>query len=212
MTDTDPGRGSGGRSSSKVARLIEAYDLGSSFGAHLEARWTAEGDDRLSLRDLADRFNRELLRSALEDAGESPIDGEVENLYRLLTDDEVSSGVQTEASARLERTGVDVDQLERDFVTYQAIRSYLTKYRDAEYSEPSDEDRPEKVRQTVQRLQSRTQSVTERSLGQLREADHLTLGEFRLFVDVDVLCEDCGAQYGVAELLERGGCDCDADT
>jgi len=24
-----------------------------------------------------------------------------------------------------------------------------------------------------------------------------------------VLCEKCGSQYTVAELLERGGCDCD---
>jgi hypothetical protein len=35
--------------------------------------------------------------------------------------------MRTEASARLEPNGVDVDHLERDFVTYQAIRSYLTE-------------------------------------------------------------------------------------
>jgi len=210
MTNTNTGAGSDDdRPSSKVARLIEEYDLGASFGDRLEARWTAEGDERLSLRDLADLFNERLLHAALERAGASTIDGEVENLYRLLTDDDVSSGMRTEAKARLERDGLDVDGLERDFVTYQAIRSYLVDYRDAEYVESQGTDRVEKVTDTVQRLQSRTRTVAERSLEQLRDTDRLTLGRFRLFVEVDVLCEDCGAQYGVTELLERGGCDCD---
>jgi hypothetical protein len=200
-----------GRPSSKVARLIDEYDLGAAYGDELERRWTADGDERESLRDLADRFNRRLLESALTAAGASTVSGEVENLYRLLTADDVSSGMRTEARARLERDGVDVDGLERDFVTYQAIRSYLTEYRDAEYEEPTETERVESVLETIQRLRSRLRSITEGSLDRLQSTDRLTLGTFRLFVDVDVLCEDCGAQYGVAELLERGGCDCEDD-
>jgi hypothetical protein len=121
-----------GRKSSKVARLIGEYGLGEEFGDELERRWTADGDERESLRDLADAFNRRLLESALTAAGASTVSGEASNLYRLLTGDDVSSGMRTEARARLERDGVDVDQLERDFVTYQAIRAHLTEYRDAE--------------------------------------------------------------------------------
>jgi hypothetical protein len=197
-----------GRKSSKVARLIDEYGLDKSFGDELERLWTADGDRRESLRDLATRFNRRLLESALQSAGASTVDGEVANLYRLLTDDEVSSGMRTEARTRLEREGLDIDQLERDFVSYQAIRSYLTEYRDAEYEKPSESERVDSVLETVQRLQSRLRSITENGLTRLRSTDRLTLGRFRLFVDVDVLCEDCGAQYGVVELLERGGCDC----
>ena len=206
MTDN---RDDSDRPSSKVARLIDEYDLGESFGDELERLWTAEGDERRSLRDLAALFNRRLLDSVLTAAGESTVSGEVENLYRLLTADDVSSGMRTEARAQLERDGVDVDGLERDFVTYQAIRSYLTEYRDATYEEPSDREQVESVVDTIQRLRSRLRSITEGSLDRLRLTDRLTLGTFRLFVDVDVLCEDCGAQYGVAELLERGGCDCE---
>jgi len=200
-----------GRPSSKVARLIDEYDLGVAYGDELERRWTADGDERESLRDLADRFNRRLLESALTAAGASTVSGEVANLYRLLTADDVSSGMRTEARSRLERDGVDVDGLERDFVTYQAIRSYLTEYRDAEYEEPSATEQVESVLGTIQRLRSRLRSITDGSLDRLRSTDRLTLGTFRLFVDVDVLCEDCGAQYGVVELLERGGCDCEAN-
>lgn len=200
-----------GKKSSKVARLIDEYDLGESFGDELERLWTAEGDRRKSLRDLADMFNRRILDSALSAAGTATVSGEVENLYRLLTADDVSSGMRTEARARLERDGIDVDGLERDFVTYQAIRSYLKEYRDAEYERPSGTEQVESVVETIQRLRSRLRSITEGSLDRLRSTDRLTLGSFRLFVDVDVLCEDCGAQYGVVDLLERGGCDCERD-
>ena len=197
------------RPSSKVARLIEEYDLSPSLGDELEVRWTGDGDDRLSLRDLAALFNRRLLETAMNSAGMASVDGDVENLYRLLTADDVSSGMRTEARARLKRNGVNVDQLECDFVTYQAIRSYLKDYRGAEYEGISDADRIENVTNTIQRLRARLRSVVEGSLNQLRTTGRLTLGEFRLLVDVDVLCEDCGAQYDVFDLLERGGCDCE---
>jgi len=107
-----------------------------------------------------------------------------------------------------QRPGV-VDALERDFVTYQAIRSYLKDYRGASYKGTTDADRIENVTDAVQQLRARLHSVTESSLEQLRDTGRLTLGDFRLFIDVDVLCEDCGAQYGAIELLERGGCECD---
>jgi hypothetical protein len=51
-------------------------------------------------------------------------------------------------------------------------------------------------------------TVTEGKLDQLRRSDEIVLGNARVFVDVNVLCEDCGAQYEVDELLDRGGCDC----
>lgn len=196
------------RPSSKVARLIEEYELGDSFGERLERRWTGKAGERTSLRDLADLFNHRLLEVAMERTGMSTVDGEVDNLYRLLTADDVSSGMRTEARARLERDGVDIEQLERDFVTYQAIRSYLKDYRGATYERTADADRIENVTTTVRQLRSRLQSVTEGSLEQLRDTSRLTLGDFRVFIDVDVLCEDCGAQYGVIELLQRGSCEC----
>ncbi|MCU4801174.1 hypothetical protein OB920_12405 [Halobacteria archaeon HArc-gm2] len=206
------GNGStGGATQTKVGRLIEGYDLGPEYGGELEAAWTDDGTERKSLRDLAEEFNRRLLAAAMSDAGMSTLDGEVDNIFRLLTAEDVTSGTRTEARSRLERNGIDVEQLERDFVTYQAIRSYLQNERGAEYEGASDEDRLERTADSIERLSSRLSSVCETNLNQLRETDRITLDEFRLFVTVDVLCEKCGSQYTVAELLERGGCDCDDD-
>ncbi len=198
------------RPASKVARLIEEYGFDESFGDRLETLWTADRERRKSLRDLADLFNRRLLKARMTGAGMSTLDGEVDNIYRLLMADDVSSGTRVETRTRLERNGIDVDRLERDFVSYQAIRSYLKDYRDTEYVR-DERDRTESVRQSIQRLRSRLRSVTETNLTQLRDTGRLVLGDYRLFIDVDVLCEDCGAQYGITELLERGGCNCRSD-
>lgn len=44
----------------KVAKLIDRHDL-DSIGDELEAQWTRASEDRKSLRELADVFNRRLL-------------------------------------------------------------------------------------------------------------------------------------------------------
>jgi hypothetical protein len=191
---------------SKVPRLIDEYDL-QGLGAELEQLWTAE-KDRKSLRALARYFNQHLLQQALEEADVQYLDGEIENTYRLLTDDEVSSAESTRVQRRLERDGVDVDELKSDFVTYQAIRSYLKDHRGAEYT-PAETDPLEREATNVQKLRGRMVSVTEGKLEQLRASDELTLGEFRTLADIRVVCEDCNSQFDVLDLLERGGCNCD---
>jgi hypothetical protein len=206
MEDTDGNGGPDGRRP-KVARLIEAYGL-DGLGAELEHRWTAEGEDRWSLRDLADHFNRRLLEAALADADVRTLDGEPANVYRLLTDDEVSDADRTRTRRRLERDGVDVDGLLDSFVSYQAVRTYLREYRDAEYAEPEG-DRLATERENLQRLQGRTESVTEGKVQQLRRGGHLEVGSVRTLVEVAVVCEDCGARYEISTLLDRGHCDCD---
>jgi hypothetical protein len=193
---------------SKVARLIDEYDM-SGIGDTLKKRWTAT-EDRSSLRDLADYFNRELLRAALDAAGTDALDGEIDNLYRLLTDDDVTSGVREQARNRLERDGVDPAKLEGDFITYQSIRTYLKNYRNA--STPttgeSPDDRIERKRSTIQRLGARLTDVTEQSLRGLASASVITLGEFDVIVTVRVHCTSCGTQQSVSRLLDNRGCEC----
>ncbi|WP_435074347.1 rod-determining factor RdfA [Halorubrum sp. HHNYT27] len=206
MGDADePSDGGSGRRT-KVVRLIEEYEL-ATLGPEMERRWTSDGDDRLSLRALADHFNQRLLETKMTEAGMQPLSGEIENTYRLLTDDDVGSADETRTRRRLERNGVDVERLQSDFVTYQAIRTYLKNDRGAEHA---TDDRPRTVveGENIQRLRGRTKTVTEGRLKQLQSADHIRLGEFRVFAEINVLCEDCGARYEVEELLERGGCEC----
>jgi len=191
----------------KVARLIDEYDL-SGLGDELEERWT-RSEDRWSLRQLAEYFNRELLRAAME--GEEPLDGEVENLYRLLSEDDVTSGTRQQARYRIEQGGVDPNEIESDFVSYQSIRTYLKKHREASPPDTSSspEDQLDRKRETVQRLTNRLNTVAEQSLIELRKAGHVTLGEFNVIVTVRVHCSDCGSRMAITDLLADGGCDCE---
>lgn len=189
----------------KVARLIQKYNL-EGFGAELEREWTAD-QNRRSLRDLATYFNQQILEQTLKTSNVQQLDGELENTYRLLTDDEVSNAEFTRIKRRLERDGVDVESLLKDFVTYQAIRTYLKEYRGAEYT-PSETDPVEREKTNIQKLRGRTISVTEGKIEQLQKTDQIILGDFRILTNIQVVCEDCNSQFDVAELLDRGGCNC----
>lgn len=195
------------RPASKVADLLDEYDL-DGFGAELEARWTDDGPERMSLRELADYFNRRLLETALLDAGLSTLGSDVETTYENLTGDDVSAGVRTDTHSRLERSGVDPGELTRDFVTYQAIRTYLKEWRGAEYERPSDAEKVESDLESIQRLVTRTLSVIEGRLENLRDTGRIRMGEFEVIFGVRVLCQECGTQHQVPELLRQGGCTC----
>lgn len=191
----------------KVVRLIDEYGL-DSVGAEMEYRWTSEDDDRMSLRELADYFNQKLLAEAMIDAGMKPLSGEVENIYWLLTGDDVSGADRTRARRRLSREGIEVERLEDDFATYQAIRTFLREHRGVEYA-TDDRPRIEIETENIQKLRGRMVSVIEEKLDQLIKGGHLHLGNSRVLADINVLCADCGSRYDIDELLESGRCNCE---
>ena len=177
---------------------------------NLQEYWTRE-DERYSLRGLADYVNQAVLRTAMEREGQNPLDGEVENTYRLLTDDEVSQGVRTQAHSRLDRGGVDVDAIEGDFVSYQTVNRHLKECLGVERdsTERSDSDRIDSGAQRIAALRNRTVAVTENTLDQLRSSGALALGDPDVYVDVTVTCTECGTHATVQELIDDGGCECE---
>lgn len=204
---SDSGPAGGPGRPAKVQRLVDEYGL-KGVGAELQRRWRGEGTDRSSLRDLATRFNERLLDVALSDTGLARFDGDAANLYRLLTDDDVSSGERIRVERRIERAGVDVETLRGDFVSYQAIRTYLKDRPGVEYeSEPSRVD-VDDVAEQLNQLQSRTAAVTEDKIRRLAAGGELSVDSPRAIVSVDVACDGCGRQFELDELLAVGGCGC----
>ncbi|KAB1185435.1 MULTISPECIES: rod-determining factor RdfA [Haloferax] len=197
------------RRQSKIERVIEQYDL-NGFGETLARRWTAP-EDSDSLRDLADLMNQEVLNAALHEVDADVLEGEVENMYTLLTDDETTEGMRVQAKNTLRSKGVDVDQLLSDFISHQAVYTYLTDIRGVS-KETKSTNRVDSVIQSVQKLRGRLVAVIERSLDSLQNTDKLRLGDFDVLVDTQVFCRDCGTQYEVVQLLQRGGCDCGTET
>lgn len=198
----------------KVGRVLSEYDL-ASLHEQLPALWTGEaeeagdGGESASLRELAERINVALVRSALEDSGEDPLDGEAENAYRLLSGEDVSAGVRIQQRNRLERAGVDVDSLEDDFVTHQAVHTYLTDGLGVTKQDDDDADPVETHEERIQRLRNRLGAVVEGSLAELEAAGEIDVGDVDTTVSLQLYCRECESQFEFSELLERGGCNCD---
>lgn len=194
---------------SKVARLIAEYDL-DGMGERLERHWLGEDGDRSSLRELADLFNRALLEAVMEEAGIQFLDGEVENLYRLLTDPDVSTGQRVRARNILTGDGVDVDRLEENFVSHQSVHNYLRNHRGVSLEDaPDPNTRLDEEAKTIRRLRNRLVVVTESAIDRLRTSGHVDIGDFSVIVDVTVLCDDCGRSFSVRELLQEDSCQCE---
>ncbi|AZH25345.1 rod-determining factor RdfA [Haloplanus aerogenes] len=188
---------------SKVATAIETHDL-DGIGAELESRWSRE-QDRWSLRRLADYFNAELLEQMLREAGGTTVEIDPADLYdRVQSDDRTT---RTEAERLLERAGVDVDALRSEFVSYQAIRTYLRSHRGAE---PPTDDGPtvDDAVGTIRRLDGRLTSVARDRLSNL---DDLAVASPRVLTSIRVYCDDCGARLDL-DALDDGACNCFDDS
>jgi transcriptional antiterminator len=197
------------KSDYKIGRLIEKYSL-DGVEDEFAAEWTRDDAERSSLRELADEFNRRILRVVLRDANINSHERDIENLYHVLTDDDVSSGVQVQSRRELEQEGVAIDEIESDFITYQAVYNFLQDYCDTTYQQPSDEEQLESDLERVNRLISRTRAVVESDLERLSQTGRIAIGEHDVFVDVQVYCQECDIQYSLSDLLTNGSCDCEA--
>lgn len=194
------------RPRTKVGKLIETYDF-EGFGDELERMWTASGDERKSLRDLATIFNKRILQSRIQRSEMSRLSTGVDDIYLQLTGEKGTSADQTRIQRQLEREGIDVETLRSDFVSYGAIRSFLKEERNAEHS-PS-QNPVKRDTDSIQQLRNRTMLVTETKLNGLVENDHIELGSHEVTVDINVFCEDCGRQFDVIDVLEQKECGCE---
>jgi len=194
--------------SNKIDQAIEKYGL-KEMDKELEKRWLGVDGDQESTRDLADFFNKTVLKEAVDQSETFTLSGNIDEVYRTLTD-----GDETDATlvrSRLEQSGIDVEAVTNNFVSHQTVYRYLKDIREVERPDQSSEDKKENAIETIQRLRGRTTAVTERTIDNLKKTDILSVGEFSVLNDLQVLCESCGRSYDVSTFLERGGCECQSD-
>lgn len=193
--------------SCKAGEVAAEFDL-SGIHEELAREWTRE--DGPGVRSLAEEFNKRVLRAAFRSAGTLPLAGEVDNVYRLLTDDEVSEADRTRARERLRQTGIAIEELEGKMVSHQTLYRHLRNCLDAEH-EPTAKTPAERIDEWETRLhalQGRTENVTRQGIQQLRRHDAVDISSIGVSVDVTISCEDCGAFFSVTEFLETGACEC----
>ena len=189
---------------SKVARVKSSYDI----EMDLAARWTGETGERWSLRDLADAFNRRVLEAVLTGNGVMTSQSDIDHIYRVLSG-EGGEGDKVQKRRELEREGVDVDALLSDFVSHQAMHSFLTKIEQTSYTEQDTAAQIESAIESITRLVNRTKAVSENTVDRLARTERIEVGAVEVYVDAHAYCVECGTELPVTELLEQGGCECE---
>ena len=191
---------------SKVARVKSSYDI----DMDLAARWTGESGERWSLRDLADAFNRRVLETVLSANGVMASQSDVDHIYRVLSGGS-GEGDKVQKRRELEREGVDVDELLGDFVSHQAMHSYLTKTQQASFTGQDSADQIENAIESINRLVNRTKAVSENTVDRLARTERIEVGAVEVYVDARAYCVECGTELPVTELLQQGGCQCNTE-
>lgn len=190
----------------KIGRVVSDRDL-SGVPAELATRWRGDGGERWSLRALADYFNERVLAAALAEADVDVVGSDVTSQHRVLTGEEGSAGDRTALRRRLERDGVDVDDVEADFVSHQTVHTFLTDHLDERY-EVDDAAQLRKDADRVSRLESRLAAVAGDAVDRSARVGRIDVGDAEVFVETRILCTDCGETATVQELFDRGGCGC----
>lgn len=198
----------GDRRTSKIERLQRKYDL-PELGERLEREWTGKAGERTSLRDLTDQVNRLVLGRAIAQTDLDLVDGEVDNYYRLLTDDDVSSGNRVEAETLLEQAGVDVSEILRDFVSHQSIYTYLTNDRDASLPNTEPRAQIENDLERLARVQGRLETLVQETVDRHLAGEDDDGRGYEVLLNVGLICEQCNREQDLETLLTEGGCECE---
>lgn len=189
----------------KVGRVAASRNLSSTVARIESARQQRDA----SLRRLEREFNRTVLGAALEAEGYAPLDGEVENLYRLLTEDDVTGGMRVQARNRLEDHGVDIEEVQADFISYQTINRHFKNCRGFDRSTGDSGITMDAAEDRLFALRTRALEVSSQTVGQLDRSDVIDIGEFDVNLDIVVTCLDCGTQAAFSDLFSGWGCECD---
>lgn len=189
----------------KVKRVAEEYHL-EGVTDELEHRWAATGEEHQSLRELADFVNKQMLESEIDRTSDFPQAQDVEHIYNVLQSDNVSPGRLQELKRNLDRRGIDIDKLTSDFVSHQAVHSYLRDYQGVEYeaSEQTIEDDLE----IVQRVRGRLIAVIESIIDKNQSKEDFDASEYGVYIDIRIQCEECQRSMTLVNYFKNRGCDC----
>lgn len=182
----------------KVCRVLDEHELADREQELLD-RWLADGPKRMGYRRLARWLNVALLRRAMDRAGLSILGAEPASKYDRLTgeDEAVAEELRTDLSA----AGVDVEHLERAFVSYGVVRTHLRECLGAERDHEPGDWEADSIRIATDHAEQKVSEAV-RSLsnkGRLRAG-----GDISVTVRVELECEACHMRVPADRALRRG--------
>lgn len=196
----------------KVPKLLEKYDL-EGYGTTLCELWTRE-TNRYSVRELEVKFNGRLIQAVVDAQGSEIGSMVAEDYYQNLASDETDEVKKQRIRDRLTEFGADVESLEKDFVSYHGIYTYL-RSQDATPGGKSDTDDPEALlKSALETADTYRETVDEEltpELEQLSDAGVIPETPPEPHVVIKVTCAYCGRVHPLRRYLTKQGCGCDAE-
>ena len=194
----------GGRSEGtcgcKISRNASRYGFEDMY-RRLPDLWLGRGCEEHSLRELQEKLNVEVLRSALEQKGEETVVGEVEAKYEVLTDDDYTAGEKTEIENYLRSAGIDVEDLREDFVSHQSVANHFYKCLDRKKGR-SDKGKGNDIR-NIRSLERMAENRLEQIVEKHRKRGEVDLSEdYRIETDFYVVDEQ-GKKTQITDLVRE---------
>lgn len=185
----------------KVCRVLDERGL-EHYDERLLDEW--RGDDRKGYRQLARWLNVTLLRREMDRAGLSTLGDEAESKYDRL---QMDNATADEVRNILQREGIAIEELRKDFVSYGVIRTHITDCLGAEY-EP--EEASEWEREAIEVTRSHAHDKIKSAVRSLVNKGKLSAGpEVTLHLGIEVECEECQTRIPLRRAQRRGAiCTC----
>lgn len=180
----------------KVCRVLESHDL-SHYNERLLDQWVAPKPERKGYRQLAEWLNISLLRREMDQVGLSTLGGEAESKYERLQGDDPTAA---EVRANLKSEAVNIDELERDFVSYGVIRTHLQECLGAEREEESSDWEEQAIEIATEHASTKIDEATR----SLKGKGKLSAGSLSVDLEVEVECDDCHTRLPLQRALRRG--------
>lgn len=189
----------------KIVRVSEEYDLGG-IGEEMAEKWVnPSSENRHTLEDLRDLFNKRVLKTAMKRAGAEVAPGEIDYTYEYLFDDSATTSEKEDTRRRLEEKGVDVEKVQDDFIASpQTIHNYLRQVEGVELNpDTGDETEKEKTLTHIKSLERRYETIVDNVLSRLITKGELPESEYIIDVDCTVKDVETGEERYVEDLLEE---------
>ena len=190
------------RCNCKIGRNADTYDVASLHEDVIQQRQ----EDGASLRDLEQWINIQLVKAAL-DRSDVPVAGDAESIYHALTSEEIATQRRVEMTDRLINHDVDVDQLRKDFVSYQTVRNHLRECLNISTERRGVESVAEGM-EVIEWAIAHCTDVVERMLLRMGRRELLGIGNLDVTVSVTATCSECDTISDIRSFVEEGGCEC----
>lgn len=195
----------------KIGQTMEKYGL-DGLSNELVYKRNEKG---ASLRDLAEFINKRVLRTRLQQDVQLsddllsvlPGDDFVDTVYTTLTGDDVPSDKRARLRTRLSQQGLDLEELQDDWVTHPTVNKHLNECLNIETSKTATISLKDGI-STIEWARTRAVGVTEQTINRLQSANRLS-HDYEVSVQIRVSCSDCGQTYRHDELIQQGGCNCE---